>query len=33
MKDMGKLMGVLKRKLDSKADMGYVSQLIKAKLS
>lgn len=33
MKDMGKLMGVLKRQLDSKADMGYVSQLIKAKLS
>ena len=33
MKDMGKLMGVLKGQLDGKADMGDVSQLIKAKLS
>ncbi|MFT7465942.1 MAG: hypothetical protein ACI9GY_000302 [Brevundimonas sp.] len=33
MKDMGKLMGVLKSKLDGKADMGVVSQLIKSKLS
>ena len=33
MKDMGKLMGVLKGQLDGKADMGVVSQLIKAKLS
>ena len=33
MKDMGKLMGVLKSQLDGKADMGVVSQLIKAKLS
>ena len=33
MKDMGKLMGVLKSQLDGKADMGYVSKLIKAKLS
>ena len=33
MKDMGKLMGVLKGQLDGKADMGHVSQLIKAKLS
>jgi uncharacterized protein YqeY len=32
-KDMGKLMGVLKSKLDGKADMGVVSQLIKSKLS
>ena len=31
MKDMGKLMGVLKSQLDGKADMGVVSQLIKAK--
>ncbi|HIF88826.1 MAG TPA: GatB/YqeY domain-containing protein [Candidatus Thioglobus sp.] len=33
MKDMGKLMGILKGQLDGKADMGVVSQLIKAKLS
>ena len=33
MKDMGKLMGMLKDQLDGKADMGVVSQLIKAKLS
>ena len=33
MKDMGKLMGILKVQLDGKADMGNVSQLIKAKLS
>ena len=33
MKDMGKLMGILKVQLDGKADMGAVSQLIKAKLS
>ena len=33
MKDMGKLMGILKGQLDGKADMGSVSQLIKAKLS
>ena len=33
MKDMGKLMGILKGQLDGKADMGQVSQVIKAKLS
>ncbi len=33
MKDMGKLMGILKVQLDGKTDMGAVSQLIKAKLS
>ena len=33
MKDMGKLMGILKGQLDGKADMGSVSQLIRAKLS
>ena len=33
MKDMGKLMGILKGQLYGKADMGAVSQLIKAKLS
>ena len=33
MKDMGKLMGILKVQLDGKADMGTISQLIKAKLS
>ncbi|MDA7440808.1 GatB/YqeY domain-containing protein [Candidatus Pseudothioglobus singularis] len=33
MKDMGKLMGILKGHLDGKADMGQVSQLIKSKLS
>ena len=33
MKDMGKLMGILKGQLDGKADMGEVSQLIKSKLS
>ena len=32
-KDMGKLMGLLKGQLDGKADMGEVSQLIKTKLS
>jgi len=33
MKDMGKLMGILKSQLDGKADMGQVSQVIKTKLS
>ena len=33
MKDMGKLMVILKGQLDGKADMGQVSQLIKSKLS
>ena len=33
MKDMGKLMGMLKGQLDGKADMGQVSQIIKSKLS
>ena len=33
MKDMGKLMCILKSQLDGKADMGQVSQLIKSKLS
>ncbi|MDC0470689.1 GatB/YqeY domain-containing protein [Candidatus Pseudothioglobus singularis] len=33
MKDLGKLMGILKGQLDGKADMGQVSQLIKSKLS
>ena len=33
MKDIGKLMGILKGQLDGKADMGQVSQLIKSKLS
>ncbi len=33
MKDMGKLMGILKGQLDGQADMGLVSQLIKSKLS
>ena len=33
MKDIGKLMGILKGQLDGKADMGAVSQLIRAKLS
>ena len=33
MKDMGKLMGMLKAQLDGKADMGKVSRLIKDKLS
>jgi len=33
MKDMGKLMGMLKRQLDGQADMGLVSRLIKDKLS
>ncbi|MEC7596678.1 MAG: GatB/YqeY domain-containing protein [Pseudomonadota bacterium] len=33
MKDMGKLMGILKAQLDGKADMGQVSQVIKTKLS
>jgi len=33
MKDMGKLMGILKGQLGGKADMGLVSRLIKDKLS
>lgn len=33
MKDMGKVMGVLKPKLSGRADMGAVSSLIKGKLS
>ena len=33
MKDMGKVMGQLKPKIAGKADMGLVSQLVKAKLS
>jgi hypothetical protein len=33
MKDIGKLMGILKSQIDGKADMGLVSQLIKSKLS
>jgi hypothetical protein len=33
MKDMGRLMGILKSQIDGKADMGLVSQLIKSKLS
>ena len=33
MKDMGKLMGMLKSQLQGKADMSLVSQLIKSKLS
>ena len=33
MKDMGKLMGILKSQLDGQADMGLVSKLIKSKLS
>ena len=33
MKDMGKLMSILKSQIDGKADMGLVSQLIKSKLS
>ena len=33
MKDMGKLMGMLKAQLQGKADMSLVSQLIKSKLS
>ena len=33
MKDMGKLMGILKGQLDGKADMGQISSLIKDKLS
>ena len=33
MKDMGKLMGLLKSKLEGRADMAKVSQLIKAELS
>jgi len=32
-KDMGKLMGALKPKLQGRADMGKVSQLIKSRLS
>ena len=33
MKDMGKVMGQLKPKVAGKADMGLVSQLVKARLS
>ncbi|RBP48747.1 GatB/YqeY domain-containing protein [Arenicella xantha] len=33
MQDMGKVMGILKDKLQGKADMGKVSGLIRAKLS
>jgi hypothetical protein len=33
MQDMGKLMGVLKPQIQGRADMGKVSQLVKAKLS
>jgi uncharacterized protein YqeY len=33
MRDMGKLMGVLKPKLQGRADMGGVSQRVKARLS
>jgi hypothetical protein len=33
MKDMGKVMGILKPKMQGKADMGAVSKLIKARLS
>ena len=33
MKDIGRLMGILKGQLDGKADMGTISQLIKDKLS
>lgn len=33
MKDMGKVMGVLKPKLEGKADMGEVSKLLKAALN
>lgn len=33
MQDMGKLMGVLKPKTQGRADMGKVSQLVKAKLA
>ena len=33
MKDMGKLMGMLKPQLQGKADMSLVSQLIKSRLS
>ena len=33
MKDMGRLMGILKSQIDGKADKGLVSQLIKSKLS
>ena len=32
-KDMGKLMGVLKPQLQGRADMGQVSQLVKSRLS
>ena len=33
MKDMGKVMGILKPQLDGKADMGLVSKLVKEALS
>lgn len=33
MKDMGKLMGILKSKLEGKADMAFVNQIIRQKLS
>ncbi|NOZ37431.1 MAG: GatB/YqeY domain-containing protein, partial [Gammaproteobacteria bacterium] len=32
MKDMGKVMGMLKPKLAGRADMGMVSKIIKSKL-
>ena len=33
MRDMGKVMGLLKPKMQGRADMGQVSGLIKAKLA
>ena len=33
MKDMGKVMGILKPRIQGRADMGKVSQLIKSRLS
>lgn len=33
MKDMGKVMGILKPQIQGRADMGKVSQLIKSRLS
>ena len=32
-KDMGKVMGIIKRELQGRADMGKVSKLIKSKLN